>query len=88
MFWKEVVVLCNVTVVVVCNSYIEQNVQKHREVKQRKVKSVTLVANQVLNSTVNSKNPKWLYQQIEEKQQYQIRNKFAFQNPVFNMFLA
>jgi hypothetical protein len=41
-----------------------------------------------LNSTVNSKNPKWLYQQIEEKQQYQIRNKFAFQNPVFNMFLA
>lgn len=59
--------LCNVAVVVIGNSNIEQNIKQHGEVEQCKIKTESFIANGVLNCPVNPKNPDWFYQQIQEK---------------------
>lgn len=71
---------CNIPVVVIGNTQIEENIQDHGKVEQRKIKTIVLVAYKVLYRAVNSKNPKGFNQQIEENQQYQVCNKFSFQN--------
>ena len=60
--------LGNIPVIVVGDSHIEQYVQNHGKIEQRKVKPVTLVTHKVLHRAINPKNPEWLYQKVEEKQ--------------------
>jgi hypothetical protein len=59
--------LGNIAVVVVGNANVEQNIKQHREVEQRKIQAKSLVANRVLYRPVDTKNPHWFYQQIQEK---------------------
>lgn len=59
--------LCNIAVVIVGNPNIEQNIKQHREVEQREIQTKSFVANSVLHRPVDTKNPDWFYQQIQEK---------------------
>jgi hypothetical protein len=59
---------CNIPVVIIGYTQIKQNIQNHGKIKQRKIEAVTLVAYKVLYCAVNSKNPEWFNQQIEENQ--------------------
>jgi len=68
MFGQQKIVLGNVTVVVVGNSNIQQNIQQHRKIEQCKIKAVTLVSNSILNGSVNPKNPERLDQQVQKEQ--------------------
>jgi hypothetical protein len=50
-------VLRNVFVVVIGYSQIEQNVQNHREIQERKIQTVTFIAHQILHRQVDSEYP-------------------------------
>lgn len=80
MLWKQKIVLRDVSVIVIGDAYIEQNVENHGKVEQREIQTIAFIAYQVLHCTVDSKNPEWFYQEVEENQQYQVCNKFSFQN--------
>ncbi len=67
MFCQQKVMLRNIPVVIIGNSNIEQNIQYHRKIEKRKIQTVTLIAHQILHSSVYSKNPKRLNQDIQEK---------------------
>ena len=68
MFGQQKIVPGNVAIIVIGDSNVEQDVQNHGKIKQRKVKPVALIAHQILHRAINSKNPEWLYQKVEEKQ--------------------
>jgi len=51
---------CDIPVIVIGDSQIEQDVENHGEIKQRKIKPVTLVAHKILHGPINPKNPKRL----------------------------
>lgn len=65
MFGKQKVVPGDVSVVVIGDTYIEQNIENHGKVEQRKIEPVAFVAYQILHRTVDSKNPEWLNQQVQ-----------------------
>jgi hypothetical protein len=58
MLFKQKIVLCNIFIVEIGNANIEQNIQQERKIEQGKVHPVTFVANHILHSAVDSKNPK------------------------------
>ena len=59
MFFKQKIVLCNIFIVEIGNSNVEQNIQQQRKVEEGKVQPVALVANHILYRAVDTKNPKW-----------------------------
>ncbi len=59
--------LSDVAVVVICNANIEQNIKQHGEIEQSKIEPKSFVANGVLYIPVDTKNPDWFYQQVQEK---------------------
>lgn len=89
MLGQQKLMLGNIPVVVAGDTHIEQDVENHRKTEKRKIQPVALIAYQVLNCPVYPKNPEWLDQQIQEKQQYEVCNKFTFQYRLVNScFLA
>jgi len=59
-------VLRDVSVVVVGDAQIEQDVENEREIEQRKVESILLGTHHVLHGAVDSENPERLDQQVKE----------------------
>jgi hypothetical protein len=57
MLVEQLLVLCNVPVIEICYSKIQENIEKERKVKQIKIKSIIHGANDVLNVPVDGKNP-------------------------------
>ena len=60
--------LGNIPVIKVGNTYIQQYIQQKREIKQGKIHSVSVISQQVLNITVDSKNPERFDKQVQGKQ--------------------
>ena len=61
-------VLCNVLIVEISNSKIQQDIQQEREIEQREVLAVRRISYFILYVRFNNQNPEWLDEQIQEKQ--------------------
>jgi hypothetical protein len=72
--------LGNIPVIKVGDTEVEKYIQDQRKIKKSKIQSKTLVAHRILYSEVDSEIPKWFYQKVEKKQQYQVGDKFTFQS--------
>jgi len=77
---KLVLVPRYVAIVIIGNAQIEQDVEYKREIEQSKIESVLLCPHNVLNATVDAKNPKRLNQKVQRYQENKIDYKFAFQD--------
>ena len=64
MLWKQVVVACNVPIVVVGNAHVEQDVQRGRQAQQSIVKS-KVIACYNLHMPVDAQQPKRLDQHVD-----------------------
>jgi hypothetical protein len=64
MFGCQLVVLRNISIVEIGNSYIKQDIENQREIEQRKIKTILFCANGILNRSVNTENPKGFYQKV------------------------
>ena len=56
--------LGNISVVEIGNTQVEENKKQEREIKNGKIKTIFFGAHHVLNFTVDTEYPKWLYQQV------------------------
>jgi hypothetical protein len=61
MLVEQLLVLCNVPVIEICYSKIQENVEKERKVKKIKIKSIIHGSNDVLNVPIDGKDPYWFY---------------------------
>ena len=68
MFFQQKIVLGNITVVIVRDSDIEQNIQQQRKIEQCEIHSVSMVTHKVLYITVDTKNPERFNKQVQGKQ--------------------
>jgi hypothetical protein len=58
------IILSNVSVIEIGYSKIKQDIEEKREIKKHVIESVLFGSYNILNSTVNAKNPERLYQQV------------------------
>jgi hypothetical protein len=68
MFFQQKIVLGNVSVVIVRDSDIKQNIQQQRKIEQCEIHSVSMVAHKVLHITVDTKNPERFNKKVQGKQ--------------------
>jgi hypothetical protein len=68
MFFKQKIVLGNITVVEACYSHIKQDIQQQRKIKQGEIHPVSVVAHKVLHTTIDAKNPERFDKQVQGKQ--------------------
>lgn len=76
MFCEKMVVLGDVFIIEISYSNIKNDIKKKRKIKEGEINSVILSAYLILHFAVNSQNPKWLDEQIEEKKKSEIGNEF------------
>ena len=67
----------DVSAVETVNSKVIKNLQQIGEIQQCKVNSISFSTNSILNSSVNTKNKKWLDQQIDRNQKDNIDKKLS-----------
>jgi hypothetical protein len=77
MLVKQLTVLSDIPVIKIGYTKIEKNIKKERKTKNGKVKAIFSSAHCVLHYPVDTEDPKWLYQQIQEQQECKICNKFS-----------
>ena len=70
------IVLSNVPVVEICDAHIQNDIQQESEIEDGKIDSITFGTNYVLNFAVYSQYPKRFDEQIQEKQESKISDKF------------
>ena len=61
---KQLAVLCNVTVVVVGDTKIQEDIEQKREVEYHKIKPIFPCTNNILNRSVDPKDPKGFDQKV------------------------
>ena len=71
--------LGNVSVIVILDAEIIDDLQKISEIKEREIKAVGFFSDHILDDPVDSKNIKGLDQQIDCNQKSNIDEKFSFQ---------
>jgi hypothetical protein len=76
MLAQQMIILCNILIVEICNAKIKNNIQQKRKAENRVIKTIIFNAYNVLYSTVNTKNPEWLYQQIQKQYKGYIFKEF------------
>ena len=64
MLVKQLAILSNVAVVKIGDTKIEQNVKKEGKIKDDKIETIISGPDNILNRSVDTKDPKWLYQKI------------------------
>jgi hypothetical protein len=67
MLVQVVRVLCNIPVIEIGNSKIEKNIEQKCKIKDGKIKAIFSGRRDILNSTVDAKNPEWLNQQVQKQ---------------------
>ena len=72
-------VLGNITVIVVCNSQVKQNIYQKRHTQQGSVHAKGINACNYLNMSIDSEDPQRFDQQVQEDDQYQVSNKLLLQ---------
>ena len=77
MLVQQVVVLRNITVVIIGNSEIKQNIKQKREIKYCEIKAIFTRSSDILYGSVDAKYPERLNQQIKKKKKPKIGNKFT-----------
>lgn len=77
MFIQQVLILRYIPVVKAGNSEIEQNIKQECKIENRKVKAIFTGCCNVLNCSVDAKNPERLNQQVKKKQEPEISEKFT-----------
>jgi hypothetical protein len=79
VFVQKLRMACNCPVVKAGNPQVEKNIEHQRKVEQGKIHPVLPGTKHILHGTVDSQHPKWLNQEIQQKQQQQIGKKLPFQ---------
>lgn len=70
-------ILGNVSVIEVGDAKIEKDIEQKAEIEYSEIKTKILRTNHILHSPVDTKNPKWLNEQIEQQEQTQVSNKLS-----------
>jgi hypothetical protein len=74
---QQVVVLGDVPVVEIRNAEIQKNIEKKGEVEYDGIKTVIGSADRILHGKVNPEDPEGLDQQVQEKEQSEVGQKFS-----------
>jgi len=67
------------TVIEICDTHIQQDIEYKGEVEQRKIKSIHFLADTVLYSNLNTEKPEGFDQQVKEDQKGKVGNEFFLQ---------
>jgi hypothetical protein len=73
MFFEQLVILGDVSIIKVGNAKIEEDVEKEGKVENHKIKTIIRGTYNILHAPVDTKYPKGLDQKIKEKYKNQIR---------------
>lgn len=60
--------LCNIPVVEIGDSDIQQDVEDHGKIEEGKIKAITFSTNHILNSAVDTQHPEWFDQKVKGNQ--------------------
>ena len=85
MLIQQMVVLCNIPVVEIGDSEIEQYIKKECKIENGKVKTIFTRTNGVLHRTIYPQYPERLYQQVQEQQYDQVCDEF-FLHPYVTVY--
>ena len=77
MLIQQMGILCNILIVEIGNSNIEQYVKNEGKVKYRKIDSKVFSTNYVLDGTIDAKNIEGFNQQVKQQQKTKISKKFT-----------
>ena len=88
IFYYQMFMSGNISVVEICNSKIQKNIQNYGEIKQGKIKSIILCTHNILNSTINSQQPKRFYKGVKSNQEDKVRQEFPFQSSGFILYFT
>ena len=72
MFCEQVIVLCNIFIVEIRYSEIKNYIEKKGEIEQRKIFSVFLITDKVLNVGLNDQYPTRFDEEVEENENKKI----------------
>ena len=70
---------CNGPVIEIVDPHVQQDVEDKCEIEQRKVETIHLFTNPVLNTNFNTEKPERFNQQVKEDQQGKVGDKSLFQ---------
>ena len=73
-------ILRDIPVVEIRDSKIEKNIKKKGEIKNLEVESIIHHSCDDLNIPINRENPDGFYQEVKQKQQAQVCQKFSLHN--------
>ena len=65
-----------VSIVEIGYSEVKEHVQNEGEIEQSEIRTIGLSTNLILHGSVNSEDPEWLDQQIQEKKKCEVGEKF------------
>jgi hypothetical protein len=88
IFYNQVFISGNITVVEVCNSKIQKYIQYNGKIKQGEIKPIILSTHNILNATIDPQQPKRLHKGIKGNQKEQVGEEFPFQSSAFILYFT
>jgi hypothetical protein len=79
MFAQQLIMHSNISIIVICNPQIEEDIKYETEIKKCKIETIILGPYSILNTPVDAKHPKRLNQDVQQYDQTKIGYKFLFQ---------
>lgn len=80
MLGEQLIVTGNVSIVEIGNAHVKNNLKNEGKIENGEIETIFCRTDHILHGSVNSKNPKRLYEEIEKKKKDKIGNKFSSHN--------